>query len=49
MVGPPIVAEPYVIAARHEDADLIDAINGILQDMETDGELEALVDSWMQP
>ena len=49
MVGPPVVAEPYVIAARHEDADLIDAINGILQDMETDGELEALVDSWMRP
>ncbi len=49
MVGSPIVAEPYVIAARHEDADLMDAINGILQDMETNGELEALVDSWMRP
>lgn len=49
IVWPPITDEPYVIAARREDEDLVDKIDEILQQLETEGRLEALIEAWMQP
>lgn len=45
---PPITDEPYTISARKEDADLIEAIDGIIEALQTAGELDALVRLWMQ-
>lgn len=44
----PITDEPYTIAARKEDAKLVEAISGILEEMQANGELEALMRRWMQ-
>ncbi len=44
----PITDEPYTIAARKEDAKLVEAISGILEEMQANGELEALIRRWMQ-
>lgn len=44
----PITDEPYTIAARKEDAKLIEAISDILEEMQANGELEALIRRWMR-
>ncbi len=44
----PVTDEPYTIAARKEDAKLIEAINAILEEMQANGELDALIRRWMQ-
>lgn len=44
----PITDEPYTIAARQQDAKLIEAISGILEEMQANGELEALIRRWMR-
>ena len=43
-----ITDEPYTIAARRQDAKLVEAIGAIIEDMQTNGELEALTRRWMQ-
>ena len=48
VLPPPITDEPYTIAARKEDARLIEAISAILDEMEASGELDALIRRWMQ-
>jgi ABC-type amino acid transport substrate-binding protein len=48
VLSPPITNEPYTIAARKEDAKLLDAISAILQEMQASGELDALIRQWMQ-
>ncbi len=45
---PPVTDEPYTVAARQEDAKLVEAITGILNEMQTNGELDALIRQWMQ-
>jgi polar amino acid transport system substrate-binding protein len=45
---PSITDEPYTIAARKEDADLIEAIDEIIEALQTGGELDALVGQWMR-
>ena len=44
----PITDEPYTIAARKEDAKLVEAIGAILEEMQANGELDALIQRWMQ-
>ena len=48
VLTPPITDEPYTIAARKEDARLIEAISAILDEMKANGELDALIRRWMQ-
>jgi ABC-type amino acid transport substrate-binding protein len=48
VLPPPLTDEPYTIAAREDDAQLLRAIESILQDMRASGELEALIQRWMQ-
>jgi len=43
-----ITDEPYTIAARRQDAKLVEAISGILEEMQASGELEALIRRWMR-
>lgn len=45
---PPITDEPYVVAARKEDADLVEAVDEVLEALQTDGTLDALVGQWMR-
>jgi len=42
-----VTDEPYVIAARREDAALIDRFDAILDTLRGDGTLEALLDRWI--
>ncbi|MGC9521629.1 MAG: ABC transporter substrate-binding protein [Anaerolineae bacterium] len=49
VVMPPVTDEPYVVAARSEDAALLAAIDEILEDLETDGTLTALRRRWIRP
>jgi ABC-type amino acid transport substrate-binding protein len=49
IVRPSLTAEPYVVATRREDEDLLRAIDEILQVMEREGEIAALVARWMHP
>ncbi len=44
----PITDEPYTIAARKQDAELIEAIGDILEEMQASGELETLIRRWVQ-
>lgn len=46
---PPVTSDPYVIATRQEDATLIAAIEAILEELETEGQLDTLIQQWMQP
>ena len=48
VLTPPITDEPYTIAARKEDARLIEAISAILDEMKANGELDVLIRHWMQ-
>jgi polar amino acid transport system substrate-binding protein len=45
----PSSVSPYVIAARREDAALIEIIDACLEEMEADGTLNALFDRWFTP
>ncbi len=45
---PPLSDEPYVIATRREDADLMTALTEILEELESDGTLETLICRWMR-
>jgi ABC-type amino acid transport substrate-binding protein len=45
---PPITDEPYTVAARKEDAKLVETISSILEEMQANGELDALIRRWMQ-
>ena len=47
-VPSPITDEPYTVAARKEDARLIDAIGDIILTMQAEGELDALIRYWME-
>ena len=49
IVMPPISSEPYAIAVRREDEELREAVDGILAEMEREGLIAALVETWMQP
>jgi len=48
VLTPLVTDEPYTVAARKEDAKLVEAIGAIIEDMQTNGELEALTRRWMQ-
>jgi len=48
IVGSPVNDNPYVIAARAQDKDLIQIIGNIINEMHTDGTLDALLDRWLQ-
>lgn len=48
VLSPPITDEPYSVAARKEDAKLVEAISAIIEEMKTNGELDALIARWMQ-
>jgi len=48
VLTPPITDEPYTIAARKEDAKLIATISAILDEMQANGELDALIRRWMR-
>jgi len=43
-----ITDEPYTIAARKEDAKIVEVIGVILEEMQASGELDALIRRWMQ-
>jgi ABC-type amino acid transport substrate-binding protein len=45
---PPVTHEPYTIAARKEDAKLLETISAILNEMQASGELDTLIQQWMQ-
>ncbi len=45
---PPVTDEPYAIAARKEDRRLMEMITAILNEMQTNGQLESLIHRWMQ-
>ncbi len=45
---PPLTDEPYTIAARKEDKKLADMIGTMLNEMQASGELELLIQRWMQ-
>lgn len=47
-VSPPITNEPYTVAARKEDARLIEAIGDIILEMQASGDLEVLFSRWME-
>lgn len=49
IVTPAITDEPYTIAVRREDEELLQAIDEILQAMERRGEIAALIERWMHP
>ncbi|MBN1247635.1 MAG: amino acid ABC transporter substrate-binding protein [Anaerolineae bacterium] len=49
ILSPPVTDEPYVIASRQEDADLMAALDTILEELESDGTLDTLIEDWMQP
>ena len=44
----PTQVEPYVIAARRQDAELIKEIDRILSELQEEGLLEALLEKWLQ-
>jgi len=48
VLSPPVTDEPYTVAARKEDAKLIEAISVILNEMRDDGELDALMRRWLR-
>lgn len=48
VVLPPISDHPYVIAARVQDRDLLEAIDGILTTLVNEGVMEALITRWMR-
>lgn len=48
VLTPPITDEPYTVAARKEDAKLVEAISTILEEMQANGELDALIRRWMR-
>ena len=48
VIGSPVNDNPYVIAARVQDRDLIQAVADIIVEMRTDGTLDALLDRWLQ-
>ncbi len=48
VLTPPITDEPYTIAARKEDAKLVEAITTVLDEMQGNGELDTLIRRWMQ-
>jgi len=47
VLGSPVNDNPYVIAARAQDRDLIQAIGNIITEMHTDGTLDALLERWL--
>lgn len=48
VLTPLVTDEPYTVAARKEDTKLVEAIGTIIEDMQANGELEALTRRWMQ-
>lgn len=48
VITPSITDEVYVIAGRQENSALIEKIDEILQQMQADGTLDALISEWMQ-
>lgn len=48
ILDPPLTDEIYVVAGRREDAALVEAVGAILQDMQSDGSLSALIARWMR-
>ena len=49
ILTPSLTDEPYVIAVRHEDSKLLEALEKTLTALESDGKLEKLVHTWMVP
>jgi ABC-type amino acid transport substrate-binding protein len=49
ILAPALTEEPYTIAVRREDADLLEAIDEILRAMEREDEIATLVERWMRP
>ncbi len=49
LVELPESVTPYVIAARREDAALIEAVDACLEGLESDGTLDTLFDRWFTP
>jgi len=48
VILPPVTDEPYVVATRVEDAALIDEIDEIIKDLQSNDDLDALIEQWMQ-
>jgi ABC-type amino acid transport substrate-binding protein len=49
ILTPPLTDEPYVIAVRREDTKLLEALEKALTNLESDGTLEELANTWMIP
>jgi ABC-type amino acid transport substrate-binding protein len=49
ILSPHITSQPYVVAARRDDADLIAELDQILKALSADGTLDTLIDRWMRP
>ena len=49
ILTPPLTDEPYVLAVRREDTELLEALEETLTSLESDGTLEKLVHIWMVP
>jgi polar amino acid transport system substrate-binding protein len=48
IVGTPAAEEPYAVAARRESRHLLQAINGVLAEMEADGTMDTLKMEWLE-
>jgi len=42
-----ISSEPFAMAVREEDTLLLDKLNSALQQVEKSGQLEKIIDSWL--
>lgn len=49
ILSPPVTDEPYVVATRREDADLMKELEQVLDRLEADGTLDTLIELWMHP
>lgn len=49
ILSPHITSQPYVVAARRDDADLIAELDQILKALSADGTFDVLIDRWMRP
>jgi polar amino acid transport system substrate-binding protein len=47
VVGEPLTEEPYGIGANQDNVDLVQFVNGVLQDMREDGRWAALYQEWI--
>lgn len=49
LTGEALTDEPYGIGVNEDDVDLVQLINGVLEDMRADGSWQASYKKWLQP